>query len=168
MWKGWRVIGAAAPAPWTTIVEGVISGAANAGEGRAVRVRATSVAAAVGRRTASVARRCGRGRSEGTGGTSGTGGGGETGAGGAGLQPVGLDELEPDFAAGGEGGHSVDERPQRHLAHDGDRGGLEEVRHLHSHEGGAGEDLARGIDDEAGLAGGVVAEEAGTGGARDL
>ena len=41
-----------------------------------------------------------------------------------------LEQVEPDLAARRERRHGVDEPVQRHLAHHGDRGGVEELGDL--------------------------------------
>src|SRR4051794_17338629 len=75
-----------------------------------------------------------------------------------------LEQVQPDLAAGGERRHGVEEPGERHLAHDGDRGRLEEVGYLEAGDRGADDHVAVLVHHEPGRAGrAVAAVEAGAG-----
>ena len=70
----------------------------------------------------------------------------------AGLEPVLLKQLQPDFADGGVGEHGVPEPVQRHFANDGDGGGMQQLGHVRASEGGAQQHLAVLVDHQLGPA----------------
>src|SRR3954452_11711648 len=80
----------------------------------------------------------------------------------------GLEQVEPDLAAGGEGRDRVAQALDRHLADDGDRRRVQEVGDLGARDRAADDDAPLVVDDPARRAGRVAAVERAAGVPRGL
>lgn len=76
---------------------------------------------------------------------------------------VSLEQSQPDFAEGGEGGDGVPEPVEGDFAGDGDGGGVDEFADAGAGEGDAGDGAPVGVDEHAGVAAVVLAVLVGTG-----
>src|SRR5262245_736500 len=75
------------------------------------------------------------------------------------LDPGLLQQLQPDLAAGGEGGDRVAQAVERHLADDRDRRRVEELGDVAAGDREPDEEAALAVEQEARGAGRAAAEE---------